>query len=400
MKTKNLFITLGLALTVGAGVVAGVALSRGEAVKVGAYDDGTTYYYLTGKFDGTEHWTDYIAAPSDGTNAGVLLNQQLKAGDTFKFKLKNSWDNALGFAEFNSGAGAYNAFCYQNGDSNAYCGVTGTYNFYIYNDNGNMKVSAEFADSNTATYSYVLTSDSELGYTYLYKGSQELRSWGSSPAVNGQAWNIKFTYSAYDYYGLYRIDDRILAGWTTLIMKSSGSSGTKQSADITRTAGNKQELYLCGDSVVTKAASTNEYKAVEFLYDLVSHRGAATYDNYGFAYSICATSPEDAYKLVGRYDGFASGVVTILNSASLFTYNVEGEYGEADANKAWADVSDMVDALRPIAAKYTPGLGAKTIFGYVLEGSNNYTWVIAVIGVASLVAVGGFFFIRKRKENN
>ena len=37
---------------------------------------------------------------------------------------------------------------------------------------------------------------------------------------------------------------------------------------------------------------------------------------------------------------------------------------------------------------------------FTQESNNNYAWIIAVIGVASLVAVGGFFFIRKRKENN
>ncbi len=394
MKKRNLFLTLGLALTLGAGV-AGFAMNHVEARKVDAYDKDTVYYCLTGVFGGEAHWTDYIDAPSDGTNAGVLLNQSLTAGDTFKFKVKGSWENALTFGSFNSGAGAYNAFCWNKGDDNTYCAVTGAYNFYIYNDSGTMKVSAEFADSNTATYSYVLTSDSTLGYTHLYNDTLSLRDWASAPAVNGQAYDIKFTYSAFDYYGLYRIDDRILAGWDSLIMKNS--AGNKQSADISRTVGHKQELYMCGASVVTKANTTDEYKAAAFLYDLVSHRGAANYDSHDFAYSICATSPADAYELVGRYDGFAASIKTVLAGATLKTYNVEGEYGEEDANKAYAAVADMVNALRPIAAKHNPS-GSLILLNN--ESQSPVSVAIILATSISLIAVASFFVIRRRKENN
>ena len=232
--------------------------------------------------------------------------------------------------------------------------------------------------------------------THLYNATLSLRDWSAAPAVNGQAYDIKFTNNAFDYYGLYRIDDRILAGWSTLIMKNS--AGNQQSADINRTAGNKQELYMCGATVTTKTSSSNEYKAMAFLYDLISHRGAASYDGFNFSYSICATSPEDAYGLVGRFDEFSADIKTLLASATVRTYNVEGEYGEADENKAYANISDMVDALRPIAAKYNPGSCIKSVL--TLSNTNNATLIIVVISSLVLLSVGGFFFIRKRKENN
>ena len=86
MKVKNLFITFGLSLALG--VVAAVGAGQKAPQKVEAYDKDTVYYCLTGVFNGVEHWTDYIDAPSDGKNAAVLLNQSLTAGDTFKFKVK------------------------------------------------------------------------------------------------------------------------------------------------------------------------------------------------------------------------------------------------------------------------------------------------------------------------
>lgn len=394
MKVKNLFITFGLSLALG--VVAAVGAGQKAPQKVEAYDKDTVYYCLTGVFNGVEHWTDYIDAPSDGKNAAVLLNQSLTAGDTFKFKVKGSWDDALTFGSFNSSAGAYNAFCWNNGDDNTYCSTTGTYNFYVYEEGGVMKVSAEFADSNTASYSYVLSSNSTLGYAYMWTGEQKLRDWGSSPVVNGQAYDIKFTNNAYDYYGLYRIDDRILSGWSNLIIKNS--DGSQKTADIGRTAGNKEELYMCGASVATKTKLSNEYKAMEFLYDLISHRGSATYDNYTFNYSICATSPEDAYNLVTKYDGFSSDIKTLLTSATVRTYNVEGEYGEGDENKAYAAVSDMVDALRVVAAKYNgggSGLNNNLGFGF---SNNSITIIIIIASSLVLITVAGCFLI-KRKHN-
>lgn len=398
MKFKHAIIAFAFAFVGGLGTIGALNISKKVEVKgANAYDEGTTYYCLTGKFGGVEHWTDYVNAPSDGKNAGVLLNYTLAKGDTFKFKVKGSWENALTFGVFNSSSGAYNAFRYEKDKDNTYCAVSGSYNFYIYNDSG-MKVSVEFADSNTATYSYVLTSDSELGYTHLYNDTFSLRDWGSAPAVSGQGYDIKFTYSAFDYYGLYRIDDRILSGWDHLIMKNS--SGSKQATTITRTVGNKQELYLCqASSFTTKASSTDEYKAIAFLYDLISHRGTASYDDHSFAFSICATSPEDAYYLVQRYDGFTNSIKTLLESATVKTYDMKKEYGEGDESKAYAEIEDMVDALRVPASKYNPGSGSRVLLN--LSGQTQIVEVIIIVAVSalSLLALGGFFFIRKRKES-
>ena len=241
MKIKNIAMTLGLALALGLGVGAGLSAGKDEVKEASAWNSGTTYYCLTGKFDGVAHWDNYVDAPSDGNNAGVLLNQSLKAGDTFKFKQKDNWDNPLDFGNFYSSAGAYQAFYWENGSSNVYCGATGVYNFYIWQEEGGaMKVSAEFADSNTATYSYVMTLNSNFICSYMYSGSQKQREWASAPAVDGHEYGIKFRYSNYDYYGLYRLDDRIINGWTNIILKND----TQQSSDISRTSGNKQELYL------------------------------------------------------------------------------------------------------------------------------------------------------------
>lgn len=388
--TKSFFgIALGASMLLGVGVTVH-AINNDTIQQANAYDSGTVYYYLTGSFDGASHWNNYKAAPSDGNNAGVLLNQSLKAGDLFKFKTPNTWDDALTFGSFYTGAGAYLAFYWNYGDDNVRCGATGTYNFYIWNDNGTMKVSAEFADSNTATYSYFLTSNSGYTNTYMYTGSNKIRDWADSPAVNGQAHDIKLTYSNYDYYGLYRVDDRILNGWSTVILKNS----TEQSADISRTSGNKQELYMVGASTVTKTSTSNEYKAVEFLYDLVSHRGKATYDGFTFNYSICATSSSDASALVTRYDGFASGIITILNSSSCQTYNMVGNHGEN--NKTFQPVADIVDALRIVASRNS-GSGAKTLFNLDSEGSSVATIVI-IIASMSILTAGAYLFFKKSKK--
>lgn len=393
MKFKHLLAGLVTTLSLGtafAGVSIGIQTNKDIKV-ANAYDKDTTYYYLTGKFGGIDHWTDYIAAPSDGNNAAVLLNQSLTAGDTFKFKQSGSWNNALTFDSFYSSAGAYYAFYWNNGDDNVRCGATGVYNFYIWSDSGTLKISAEFADSNTATYSYVLTSDSGYTNSYMYSGSNKIRDWGDSPSVNGQAYDVKLSYSSFDYYGLYRLDDRILNGWTNIILKNSSG----QSTDISRTSGNKQEVYLCGASVVTKASSTDEYKAVAFLYDLVSHRGSAKYDNFTFAYSICATSAADASALVERYDGFSSSIKTILASSSCRTYDLSGDYGED--TKTFVATPNIVDSLRIVASRSGSGSLAKLIA--TTSGMNVPMIIIIVSSIVAVLGLGGFFYIRKRKHN-
>ena len=388
-------MTLGLALTLGFGAAAGLMSSRQvQKASAGTYVDGTTYYYLTGKFGGVEHWTDYIAAPSNGSDAGVLLNQALTAGDTFKFKAPETWTGALTFGSFNTAAGAYNAFSYNKGDDNTRCAVTGVYNFYIYEDEG-MKVSVEFADSNTASYSYVLTSDSELDHTHLYNDTLSLREWASAPSVSGQAYDIKATVSEYDYYGLYRIDDRILSGWDHLIMKNT--AGNKQAETIERTVGNKQELYvITDDEVTTFGKTTVQYKAAEFLYELLAHRGAANYDSFDFAFSICAATPAQAYELVGKYEGLTSDVKTFLGNVTVRTYNMEGAH--AEDNKAYVTVAQLVNALKPIAAKYGGGSPSKGFFE-AITNDNSILIPVVIVAAASFVAIGAFFFIRKRKAS-
>ena len=401
-------LLLGLAsLALVAGSAAAFALSSNAAREVSAYDKDTVYYYLTGNFGGVDHWTDYIAAPSDGSNVGVLKKQELAAGDTFKFKKPTTWDDALDFGDVFASSGASQAFYWKNGGTDIYCGASGLYDFYIWDDGGTIRISVEFSDTNTATYSYVLALDSEVDHVYSWNGGQKQREWASAPAVNGQAYDIKFNYAEYDYYGLYRIDDRILNGWPNFLLKKE--DGSKQTGDIARTAGNTQEAYIIhwvddpesedpedGEwNVVTKTKTSDEYKALDFLYDLVAHRGGATYDGFGFAYSICATDPVVADELAKTYDGFSDSIKTLLSKAQLNTYSLEGAH--AEGNKAYANVADMVETMKIIVAKNKGLGGANQVLGGLQESNNAATLItVALVSLAS-IALGGFFVFHKKR---
>ena len=68
-------------------------------------------------------------------------------------------------------------------------------------------------------------------------------------------------------------------------------------------------------------------------------------------------------------------------------------------NVAAAAMKMIVDKANLNGANITLHGLANSPLSLFVEESNSM-WVIAAIAVASLVAVGGVFFIRKRKEHN
>ncbi len=403
MKIKHVITTLALAGLLGAGAFAGIKANEAKEVKA---DSQTSDYYLAGNFGGVAHWdagtTTRLWKAATGDDLGYLTGVTLTRGDQFKFKYQDAWATELNVSNLKWGT-AKGLFW---GDGNIYCSTTGTYDIYV---NKDKEITINFATA--ATYSYVMSNASnntyeELTNLHAYNSDSDQFSEAKyAPALSdyglgGQAYNIVVGSTK---YSVYRIDDRFIKSFAKFKLKKDGDvSGAGNITGELVTSNTAEQVYVDNSSTVTVGnKNSNEYKAAKFLFDLVSHRGEATYDNYVFDYSICHTSVDDATELVGRYEGFAAGVLSILNdeNTTLFSYDVSGPtYGEDDEHKTYHTIPQVVNALKIIIEKDTSGDASSLI--RIGDATTNVPFVVIIISSIALVSVLGVaLMIKRRKED-
>ncbi len=402
MKLKHSLSIFGLVAMLGLGV--GVGLAR-ENVPSEARAERTqdSTLYFTGTINGDSHWDSEhrirLWRDSTNTNLGEYLNIELKANDVFRFASSAAgYEKDCGWSQLSSSAETYHLFADHGEDNNIKVKADGTYNIYVNSSKG---IYITFAGEQT--YSYVLSDNVAYTNMYVYNsGEDKLNEWNDETVnVGSQAYDIKVNYGGKEYVKLFRINNKTLEGYAHLILRTTGRGS--QTADLDRSSTTSADLFLCnGNSFAqVKAGSTAEYKAAQLLFNIATGRGAANYDSHDFAYSICAIPTDVAAGYISYYEGFEEDAASFIEGFKLFTYNVEGDYGEADANKSYQNVDELVDGLKVHVRNNGGGLGGGSrAFAELTENTKSNVALIAIIvGAVSLTTIGGYFFLRKRKED-
>ena len=96
-------------------------------------------------------------------------------------------------------------------------------------------------------------------------------------------------------------------------------------------------------------------------------------DKETFIHGVADSNGNDVNKALALYDYVATKYGTMLESDDCTNYNFMNR-------------------------SVTPASGSKTILGS--NGNASATALVTIVALASLTAAGGFFFIRKRKEQN
>lgn len=368
MKLKYIFaaVTLSGVLTLGIGV--SVASVQSNASPVEAAVTQTSEYYLTGS---NYDWGDgyQLFVDDSSSNKGQLVNYSFTAGETIKFKKAGSWDNALGWYQLDGGS-AKNAFELEGGD-NIKVLIGGKYSFYI-TDNSRIYVELEHAVD-----IYVQIQDWNDTCVYAFdettKSGTTLKPLGEWPGKRATDVTASTNFNG-SLGGIARISIPYhTLNNTKIIISNNGSS---QSGN--KPLGNHYYYLKSGTSY--SASDGAEAKVVFDIERAIESTGNK---------SVCQVSKADASTLVSEYDSLSSKAK--VNASTYWTWN-----STVNDEKTNHTYSELVQQLRAISTGNK--LGLMNISG-IIDGSNVHIVIVTIVAIVSVTAVGGYYFIRKRKEN-
>ncbi len=395
MKRKGLLLASSLMLLLGGVVGTGLALNHGAARVQAA---GTSTYGVLGEIKGVgTSWTPGspldIDLDSDGDNLVVKKNWSLSAGDKFKFVLNSAsngdWSSAKGSNEIKYGTARY--YFATDDKSNINVLADGVYDFYV---NNSGEIAINFAESSpAATYSYVVSYDSNYtnvnGYTpdTIWSGSQP----GLSDIGSGVANNLKIqrdfsdTKKDYNFWAIYKIDDRYLGNFTKFQIKNGSNTSTEMTISGT------QKVYFENEETSEDA---NVYSAVKWVYDLCCGRDDYTYTDENdvtdtYAHSICnLLVTGDASTFISQYETIEETV----NGAGV----LDRAYFYSTLDKNHVSAANVVNILDAHVKKGTPS-GAQSLLPEAAQ--SNGALVAIIVSAASVLAVGSFFLLRRKHQN-
>jgi len=136
----------------------------------------------------------------------------------------------------------------------------------------------------------------------------------------------------------------------------------------------------------------------QLLVSLKSNMGSYTYNGRNFSDSICHLSQSQAGTFISSYNTLAassdSDIVSSVSGSGVVTYSQPETSTSATAEISLQDIRDS------LARKY-PSLSSsgRAITNIVNNETTSSIAIVIVVSVISITAIGGYFFIRRRKEN-
>ncbi len=235
---------------------------------------------------------------------------------------------------------------------------------------------------------------------YFVDGS----SWHLSTSVNAYFWGGTATCSAYpgevmtdsglrlkayvgetEYEGLY-IYQYTLSGSAAYVKFSNNNSG-QATGDLALEDGG---IYFFSVGDVYKPV-------ISLLVSLKSQLGSYTYNGRVFSASICKLTSSQASSFVSTYDDLyanhGSGIQSSVEGSGIITYT------QPELNNTSTGEVKLSDIRNELATKYAGQLSANLISKLIGTDSNNAVAMVLIISSVSAIAIGGFFFLRKKKTS-
>lgn len=295
---------------------------------------------------------------------------------------------------------------------------------------GEATVTATCAGSGTATYkvkvfeivkgktiSEVMNLPADA--TKLYEINGTVSQWHTN---NGELNNDA------SQYGNYYLKDSSVSEGNGLLIYGATATADSLSYDGTKFVFNNPKDYLANELTKDTKIGSNVVM-YGFRLDYKDKKGTTTKEFNGVVTSVTNSASDFATYFLDALSGAcdASGnsnmetlklgwATVALEFAKLS--NVDKDvYAKGTGNSTGNNIEKAIALYDYIATKYgtslesedctnynfmnrsvTPVAGSKTILGS--NGNASATALVTIVALASLTAVGGFFFIRKRKEQN
>ena len=233
---------------------------------------------------------------------------------------------------------------------------------------------------------------------YSYGGHNEFGSWpGMAITSVGTDVHGSLGFEGYAAYGytrhIYKIPYTTAFNDTHIIIVYNGGtdSGGSQTADMTLV--NKGTYWW-----ESTTGNTDAGKAIDFLVEAEDIRNNASFKT--LSHSVCGISKTNAATLVGKYDNLGGGAAYVDRSYT-YTYDPTKSADEQVVSPTETAVSyaSIIAKLREIANGTEPNLNPRSISLFGDIDNSTPIMLVVIISVVSLTVVGGYIFLKRRKEN-
>lgn len=265
-----------------------------------------------------------------------------------------------------------------------------------------MSIYAKYTTITLDSYIYWTDKDSSaLAGGRVYYFGEYKNSWDEGPLlssyeVSGGAMSL------HNEGHLYKIPVPSIGDYQIIL-----HNGSNQTSDMTVTP---HSIYYTAYDHVWESKSYYSYSAgddamaaaADFLAAAEAKRNAAQFK--GLNYTVCGVSQTDAQTLINTYDTVLDDEARgYVNDSIVYTYNPAksaDEQAALDPKDQTNITYDLIVAkLREIASGNGPSANTKGISLFGDIDNSTPIMLVVIISVVSLTAVGGYIFLKRRKEN-
>jgi|GEM_PF-5910313 len=143
-------------------------------------------------------------------------------------------------------------------------------------------------------------------------------------------------------------------------------------------------------------ASSDMGLAADFVVEFENYREAVSETSSIKQYSICGITPANAAYIYGKYEELDSGVKSDVDAS--YTYTYVGKDTTVEDNILFSRIMPEIYTIALKDATFAQTHHAISISPNFINADNS-ALVIAVTAFVAILATGGFFFLRRRKEN-
>ena len=142
--------------------------------------------------------------------------------------------------------------------------------------------------------------------------------------------------------------------------------------------------------------SADEGLAADFLIEFETYRNAVAASSSIKQYSICGISPSDAAKLYVKYENLDENVKAHVDAS--YTYTYAGKDTTDEDNILFSRIMPEIYNIALKDATFAQTHHAINISPIFINADNS-SLIISIAALTAILATGGFFFLRRRKEN-
>ena len=417
MKLKTLFLTLGLAL--GIGVTTGVALSLNNAAKEEATKvDATTDYSSTIRVYFDISWSDieYVRIGTDqASGEAALVSSDAKYNTELGNYVRDissasAYDTmGLFFNQLGWDGGWY--VCNNGGGWFPHASIDG------YSGDEGFLPGYEYKVTNIGWGGYYGSNKSFTCTVYKIGEIRDNAQNSTFYLVDGDSWHLYTTPTAYFWGGTASCSAYPGEKMTDSGLRLKAFVGEEEfllyvyqytldgSASYVKFSNNNQgeatgDLALDDGGIYFFGVSAEVYKPVaQLLVTLKEEMGSYTYKGQAFSKSICKLTQTQASAFVTTYkdldENYGSGVTSSVEGSGIVTYDgIDPVPGHTDFVSLQEIRAQLIKRYPAIASL------AKVSMIDITTGGNSSSNVVTIVAASlSVVAIGGYFYLRTRKQD-